>query len=148
MLDRLAEFFIFGFVPLIAGALVMPTQSMAEDKVVTGQVLYREPITLPPNAVLTVQLIEESPAGEPTAIIGQQVVPNPGPAPIRFEVHFDPLAIRPEATYVLEANISVGHALWFENDSRYELDPLTAGPQTLVLEMLKKSGDENASKSR
>ena len=148
MLDRLAEFFIFGFVPLIAGALAMPTQSMAEDKVVTGQVLYRERIALPQDAVLTVQLIEEFPAGEPTTIIGQQVIQNPGQVPIKFELHFDPVAIRPEATYVLEANISVDHALWFENDSRYELDPLTAGPQTLVLQMLKKSGGENASKGR
>ena len=94
---------------------------------------------------LTVQLIETSPAGEPSAIIGQQVIPNPQ-VPIKFEVHFDPVAIRPEATYLLEANISVNHTLWFENDSRYEIDPLTAGPETLVLEMLKKPGAEDSSK--
>jgi putative lipoprotein len=148
MLDRLAEFFIFGFVPLIAGALVMPTQSMAEDKVVTGQVLLRDSLPLPPDAVLTVQLIEEFPAGVPSAIIGQQVIPNAGQVPIKFEVHFDPLVIRPEATYLLEANISVQHTLRFANDSRYQLDPLTAGPQTLTLEMLKKPGGGKASKSQ
>ena len=146
MLSRLAKILIFGLAPLMAGALVLPAQSMAEDKVVTGQVLYRERVALPPDAVLTVQLIEEFPVGEPSAIIGQQVIPKAGQVPIKFEVHFDPVAIRPEATYLLEANISVNHTLWFENDSRYEIDPLTAGPQTLVLEMLKKPGAEDSSK--
>jgi len=144
-LSRLAKILIFGLAPLMAGALVLPVQSMAEDKVVTGEVLYRERIALPPGAVLTVQLIETSPAGEPSAIIGQQVIPNPQ-VPIKFEVHFNPLAIRPAATYLLEATISVDHTLWFENNSRYQLDPLTAGPETLVLEMLKKPGAEDSSK--
>lgn len=142
MLDRLAEFVIFGFAPLMIGALVMPTQSRAEDKVVTGEVLYRERIALPPNAELTVQLVDETPTGEPSTIIGQQVIPNAGQVPIKFEIPFDPVAIQPNATYALEANISVDHTLWFENDVRYELDPLKSEPQTLVLKMVKKQGNE------
>ncbi|MEP9397328.1 YbaY family lipoprotein [Mesorhizobium sp. KR2-14] len=146
MLSRLAKILIFGLAPLVAGALILPAQSLAEDKTITGEVLYRERNALPPDAVLTVQLIETSPAGEPSAIIGQQVIPKPGQVPIKFEVHFNPLAVRPTATYLLEATISVDHTLWFENDSRYEVDPLTAGPQTLVLEMLKKPGAGDSSK--
>lgn len=145
MLSRLAKILIFGLAPLLASALILPAQSMAEDKTVTGEVLYRERIALPPGAVLTVQLIETSPAGEPTAIIGQQVIPNPQ-VPIKFELHFNPLAVRPTATYLLEATISVDHTLWFENNSRYEIDPLTAGPQTLLVEMLKKPEGEGSSK--
>lgn len=139
VLDKLAEFFIFGFAPLMVGALVMPTQSMAEEKVVTGQVLYRERMALPPDAVLTVQLVDETPTGEPATIIGEQITRHAGQVPIKFEVHFDPVAIRPGMTYALEATISVDRTLWFLNDERYQLDPLTAGPQTLVLKMVKKS---------
>ena len=145
MLSRLAKILIFGLAPLLAGALILPAQSLAEDKTITGEVLYRERNALPPGAVLTVQLIETSPAGEPSAIIGQQVIPNPQ-VPIKFELHFNPLAVRPAATYLLEATISVDHTLWFENNSRYEIDPLTAGPQTLLVEMLKKPGAEDSSK--
>jgi len=142
MLDRLAEFVIFGFAPLMVGALVMPVQSMADDKVIAGEVLYRERIALPPDAVVTVQLVDLNPASEPSTIIGQQTIPNAGQVPIKFEVHFDPDAIRPDVTYALEANITVDHTLWFENDTRYEVDPLHAGPQTLVLSMVRKSSNE------
>jgi len=142
MLDRLAEFVIFGFAPLVAGALVMPAQSIAGDKVITGEVLYRERIALPPKAVLTVQLVDLSPASEPSTIIGQQIISDAGQVPIKFAVHFDPDAIQPNVSYALEANITVDHTLWFENDTRYEVDPLNAGPQTLVLSMVKKSSYE------
>ncbi|PSJ61213.1 META domain-containing protein [Pseudaminobacter soli (ex Li et al. 2025)] len=143
MLDKLAEFVIFGFAPLIVGALVMPIESRADEKVITGEVVYRERIALPPSAVLTVQLVDETPTGEPGAIIGQQTIANAGQAPIKFEISFDPVAIRPGTKYALEANITVDHTLWFENDERYQLDPLTAGPQTLTLKMVNKTGSQS-----
>lgn len=145
MLGRLAEFMIFGFAPLLVGVLALPMQSMAEDKVIGGEVLYRERIALPPDAVLTVQLMDLSPDGEPSTVIGQQIIPDAGQVPIKFELRFDPDAIQPDVSYALEANITVDHTLWFENDTRYEVDPLNAGPQTLVLSMVRKSSSEPAS---
>jgi putative lipoprotein len=74
MLDRIAEFFIFGFVPLVVGILAVPELSIAADKALKGEVVYRERIALPPNAVLSVQLADVSLADAPAAIIGEQKV--------------------------------------------------------------------------
>ncbi|TGV56934.1 hypothetical protein EN803_39135, partial [Mesorhizobium sp. M2D.F.Ca.ET.160.01.1.1] len=56
MLDRIAEFFIFGLVPVVVGISVVPEPSVAAEKTLKGEVMYRERIALPPNAVLSIQL--------------------------------------------------------------------------------------------
>ncbi|WP_246680839.1 hypothetical protein [Mesorhizobium sp. B2-2-4] len=48
MLDRIAEFFVFGFVPLVVGILAVPELSVAAEKALKGEVTYRERIALPP----------------------------------------------------------------------------------------------------
>ena len=60
MLDRVAEFFIFGFAPLLAVMLAAPDVSQAAEQIVKGEVVYRERIALPPNALVTVQLADVS----------------------------------------------------------------------------------------
>src|SRR5690606_7287270 len=60
MLDRIAEFFIFGFTPLVIGMLAVPAASSAAEQVVRGEVVYRERIALPPGALVTVQLADVS----------------------------------------------------------------------------------------
>ena len=72
MLDRIAEFFIFGLVPLVVGILAVPELSVAAEKTVKGEVMYRERIALPPNAVLSVQLADVSLADAPAAIVGER----------------------------------------------------------------------------
>ncbi|TJX36224.1 MAG: hypothetical protein E5W21_28465, partial [Mesorhizobium sp.] len=58
MLDRIAEFFIFGLVPLVVGVLAVPEFSDAAETTLKGEVMYRERIALPPNPVLSVQLAD------------------------------------------------------------------------------------------
>ena len=72
MLDRIAEFFIFGFVPLVVGMLAVPEMSNAAERTLKGEVMYRERIALPPNAVLSVQLADVSLADAPATMIGEQ----------------------------------------------------------------------------
>ncbi|MEI9411452.1 YbaY family lipoprotein [Mesorhizobium salmacidum] len=60
MLDRIAEFFVFGLVPLVVGILAVPELSLAAEKAVRGEVIYRERIALPPSAVLSVELADIS----------------------------------------------------------------------------------------
>ncbi|MBZ9997166.1 YbaY family lipoprotein [Mesorhizobium sp. BH1-1-4] len=145
MLDRLAEFFAFGFVPLVVGILAVPELSVAAEKTVSGEVIYRERIALPPSAVLSVQLADVSLADAPAKIIGEQTVKPAGQVPISFEIKFDPSLIQPRMTYALQARIVVDGRLMFISDMRHQVDPLTDAPQTVMLKMVAPNAEPAAS---
>jgi putative lipoprotein len=136
VLDRIAEFFVFGFAPLVVGILAAPDISVAGSKNLTGQVMYRERIALPPSAVLSVQLADVSLADAPAKIIGEQNVKPAGQVPISFKIAFDPSIIRPRMTYALQARITVEGKLTFVYDMRHEVDPMTDAPRTILLKMV------------
>lgn len=136
MLDRIAEFFIFGLVPLVVGVLAVPEFSDAAETTLKGEVMYRERIALPPNAVLSVQLADMSLADAPAAIIGERKVAPAGQVPIKFEISFDPQVVRPNMTYALQARITVDDKLLFITDTRHQVDPLSDKPETIVLKMV------------
>ena len=139
MLDRLAEFFVFGFVPLVIGILAVPELSVAAEKTVTGEVIYRERIALPPSAVLSVQLADVSLADAPAKIIGEQTIKPAGQVPISFEIKLDPSVIGSQMTYALQARITVDGKLMFISDVRHQVDPLTDAPQTIMLKMVRQA---------
>lgn len=145
MLDRIAEFLVFGFVPLVVGILAIPETSVAAEKVIRGEVIYRERIALPPSAVLSVQLADVSLADAPAKIIGDQNVKPSGQVPISFEIRFDPSVIRPRMTYALQARITVDDKVLFISDVRHQVDPLTDVPQTIMLKMVTPSTEPTAS---
>ena len=144
MLDRIAELFIFGFVPLVVGILAVPEMSNAADRTLRGEVTYRERIALPPDAVLSVQLADVSLADAPATIIGERKVAPAGQVPIKFEISFDPKAIRPNMTYALQARITAGDRLLFVTDVSHQVDPLSDKPQTLKLKMVASNGKADA----
>ena len=136
MLDRIAEFFIFGLVPLVVGVLAVPELTSAAEKTLTGEVTYRERIALPANAVLAVELADVSLADAPATIIGQRKIVPAGQMPIKFGIGFDPKAALPGRTYALQARITVDDRLMFVTDTRLQIDPLDGKPQTVVLKMV------------
>ena len=135
MLDRIAEFFIFGLVPLVVGVLAVPELSDAAERTFTGEVTYRERIALPPDAMLSVELADVSLADAPATLIGQRKIVPAGQVPIRFEIGFDPKAIRPGRTYALQARITVDGRILFITDTRHQLDPLAGKPQAVLVRM-------------
>lgn len=137
MIGKLAEFLVFGIAPLMVGMLAIPAMATADETAVTGEVLYRERIALPPNAVLSVQLADVSLADAPAKVLGEQTIDPAGKVPVKFSIPFDPTAIKPNLSYALQARISVDGKLWFINDTRHSLDPLTAGPQTILVKMVR-----------
>lgn len=145
MLDRLAEFFVFGFLPLVVGILAVSEPSAAAEKAVRGEVTYRERIALPPGAVLSVQLADVSLADAPAKIIGEQTIKPAGQVPISFEIKFDPSVIRSQMTYALQARITVDGKLMFISDVRHRLDPLTDAPQTIMMKMVASASEPTAS---
>ncbi|WP_296736224.1 YbaY family lipoprotein [Mesorhizobium sp.] len=135
MLDRIAEFFIFGLVPLVVGVLAVPEISGAAERTIVGEVTYRERIALPPNAILSVELADVSLADAPATVIGQRKVVPAGQVPIKFEIGFDSKAIRAGRTYALQARITVDDRLLFITDTRHQVDPLAGKPQNVVMKM-------------
>lgn len=144
MLGKFAELFIFGFAPLFIGILAVPEFAVAEEKTLSGEVLYRERIALPPNAILTVQLADVSLADASATVIGSQTIDPAGQVPIKFAIDFDPAIIRTGMSYALQARITVDEQLWFINDVRHAIDPLTAGPQTMLLKMVRQENEQKA----
>ena len=78
MLDRIAEFFIFGFAPMVVVMLAASDASQAAERSVKGEVVYRERIALPSNALVTVQLVDVSVADAPAAIVAEQKITPAG----------------------------------------------------------------------
>ncbi|MBZ9814815.1 YbaY family lipoprotein [Mesorhizobium sp. CA7] len=135
MLDRIAEFFIFGLVPLVVGALAVPEATNAGEMTIAGEVTYRERIALPPDAVLVVELADVSLADAPATVVARRRIAPTGQVPIRFDIGFDRKAIQSGRTYTLQARITVGERLMFVTGASHQVDPLAGKPQTVLLKM-------------
>jgi putative lipoprotein len=133
MLNRIAEFLIFGFTPLLVVTLIAPDHSQAAERTMRGEVVYRERMALPPDAVVTVQLADVSLADAPAAVVATQTIKPTGQVPIPFELKFDSSAIRKNASYAPQARITVGHRLMFINDVRHAVDPLDDKAQAVLV---------------
>ena len=74
---------------------------------VTGTITFRQPVVLPAGAEATVRLVDGT---DPTAvsIVVERRIPVSSEAPIRFEIRYDPAAIRTTHRYFIEAAVAVG----------------------------------------
>lgn len=142
MLDRIAEFLIFGLAPLMVGILTTTDMSLAAERRLTGEVTYREHIILPGDAVLTVQLLDTSQPDAPARIICEQKVALTGRLPVRFTLKFDSQDIRPKTTYAVDASITVDGQAVFETNARHYVDPLADTPMTMVLKQVQEQQSE------
>lgn len=81
-------------------------ESPAQELHVTGTAFYVERIALTPDAVLQVEVVEESAEGP--VVVGEQTVRSPGQVPLPFSVTIPTQRVRPEARYSLRAQITDG----------------------------------------
>lgn len=98
--------------PLIAGS---------ETGVVTGLVTYSEPISLDPNVVVSVKLLDVSRLDAPSVTVSEQVFENAESLPLEFEVRYDESDIDERATYSIQVSITQGDVLLFANDTAYDV---------------------------
>jgi putative lipoprotein len=101
---------------------------------VTGAVVYRERIALPPDAALTVRLLDVSRADAPAVVLAEQVIQPTGQVPIPFEVPYDPAQIDDEMSCTLEARIEAGGALIFVSKQAFPV--ITRGSPSKDLEVM------------
>lgn len=99
--------------PPVAAA---PTAAMTAS--VSGNVTYRVRKALPPDALITVQLIDAGSGNEPVRVLGEQTIEAKGrQVPFAYKVAYDPKAIVAKNRYQVSAQISVGGDLWFATET-------------------------------
>ena len=111
-----------------------PMGPVPDSAVLTGTVVHRERIALPPDAVLTVTLEDVSLADAPAVTVGQtQIVLSGQQSPIPFSVLYPRSAVRPESTYAVRARITQGDTLLFTTTQSYPIDALNPAPVELLV---------------
>jgi len=122
---------------VLLGACATRTTPDSEVKMsyVTGTVTYRERIALPPDATITVRLVDVSRADAPAVMLGEQVFQAQGrQPPFSFSIPYDPAGIDPRMSYAVQARIEIGGALRFISDQHYPVLTRDAGEEVdLVL---------------
>lgn len=124
-------------------ALAASAACAATDAHVSGTASYRERMALPPGALFEAVLEDVSVADAPAVELGRAALADPGAPPFEFEIDYDSSQIRPDGTYSVRAQVSVGRKLLFVSDTMNPV--LTRGaPDDLSIWMIK-VGDTAAS---
>ena len=92
---------------------------------VTGTLMYRERMALPPDAVAEVWLLDTSLADVPAVEIAYQRIEGRGNPPIPFVLEYDAQQIREGMQYGVRATIRHDGQLLFTSDTHYPV--LTRG---------------------
>ena len=98
---------------------------------VTGTVTYRQRIALPPNAEITVKLVDVSRQDvAATELATQTIVSGGNQVPFAFTLPYDPATIDQRNTYAVQAQIRVDGQLTFISMQQYPV--ITRGNPTTV----------------
>ena len=100
---------------------------------VTGTLMYRERIALPPGALAEVWLLDTSLADAPAVEIAYQGIDDPGNPPIPFALDYDPAKIRDGMQYTVRATIRHADQLLFTSDTHYPVLTRGAGNTADIL---------------
>ncbi len=106
-----------------------PINQPAPNASVTGNVVYRQRIALPPSATVEVKLLDVSRADAPAITIAEQtIITNGKQVPIPFTLPYNPAQINPRSTYAVQARILIDGQLRWISTSRYAV--ITQGNPT------------------
>jgi putative lipoprotein len=100
---------------------------------VTGTLLYRERMALPPGSVAEVWLLDTSLADAPAVEIAYQEIVDPGNPPIPFVLEYDPQQIRDGMQYTVRATIKQADRLLLTSDTHYPVLTRGAGDTAEVM---------------
>ena len=100
---------------------------------VTGTLMYRERIALPPGSFAEIWLLDTSLADVPAVEISYQRIDEPGSPPIPFALDYDPAKIREGMQYTVRATIRHADQLLFTSDTHYPVLTRGAGNTADIL---------------
>ena len=120
---------------LLAACATAPTSSTPATAAVTGAVVWRERIMLPPTTKVIVRLQDVSLADAPAKLIAEQVIDGARAPPAKFSLAYDPAQIAPNARISVSARVEVDGQLRFISDTHI---PVINGGPTEGVEVLVK----------
>ena len=103
---------------------------------VTGTLVYRERMALPPGAFAEVWLLDTSLADVAAVEIAYQRIDAPGSPPIPFALDYDPAKIREGMQYSVRATIRHADRLLFTSDTHYPVLTRGAGNTAEIMLVL------------
>ena len=108
----------------------------APDGRVSGAVVYRERMALPPNATIIVRLLEVTQADAPAELLAEQIVaPSGRQVPIPFELRYSSERVDPGHSYAVRAEIrDADGRLLFATTEHHAV--ITAGAPTEGVDVL------------
>ena len=117
---------------IAAVLLALPAAVLAQNtSSVTGTANIRQRITLPNNAVVTMQLADVSRTGAPAQVIAEQSFSaNGAQAPFPFTLQYDKARIATTGVYIVQGNIKVNGQLRYTTTVAYRV--ITQGSPTNV----------------
>jgi len=102
----------------IAGA--SPPEEAEVASRITGSILYREAVALPPDATVHVRLVDTTDPEMPPRLVAEATIPAQGrQAPIPFEIVYKAADIAPAHRYAIRATIVSGSETLFASKARY-----------------------------
>ena len=121
---------------LMLALLGLPSATLAQAGAkVTGEVLYRERIALPPSARVIVQLQDVSMADAAAVVLAEQTIDPQGKGPpYAFELPYDAAKIDSRFSYAVRAQIKDGDTLLFTTTQRYAV--ITQGNPTSGIQIV------------
>jgi putative lipoprotein len=123
---------------ILAGCASAPTSpSGPSSAAVSGTVVWRERIMLPPQTKVIVRLQDVSLADAPARVIAEAVIPAQTP-PVAFSLGYDPATISPTARIAVSARVEVDGQLRFINDTHIAV--INGGPTKDVTVLVKGVG--------
>ncbi|MBN4064409.1 YbaY family lipoprotein [Dehalococcoides mccartyi] len=106
---------------------------------VVGTITYAQEVALNPDAVVTVKLLDVSRADAPSITLGEQIIENPGQAPVSFKIDYNEDDIDSRFSYSVRAEIREDGRLLFTIASSYPV--ITRDNPTEVHLVLEKVGE-------
>ena len=120
---------------VLAGcASAPPPPAGPSSAAITGQVVWRERIMLPPQTKVIVRLQDVSLADAPAKVIAEAVIPAQTP-PVEFSLGYDPAQISPTARIAVSARVEIDGRLRFINDEHIAV--INGGPTKDVTVLVK-----------
>lgn len=118
---------------------------VATNNRIHGQVIYDQNATLPPQAMLVVQLTGRDRASGSQKIITESRHPISEQMPVDFILPVTTTELDKNYSYALHAKISIGDALWFVNETSTPVEPERAG-YLIRLTMIEHNNNDIANK--
>lgn len=140
-LPRLAAAVVVPLVLAGCGASIPFMNPADNEPVVRGTLNYRDPIALPPDAMIVITLLDTTPVIKHTAIVSEAVLrADARQTPVPFELRYDRGRVASDRNYGLRAAIRSGGQVLFETAGASPV--LTRGnPKRVDLQLVRVAAD-------